>query len=68
MKIVILSLGIYTCPSCKERKHFFVDYYRDEKGTKLPYGVVCGKCDTNFSDEEFEQIQTSLLNVTKEES
>ena len=60
MKIVILSIGKGSCPNCGEITDFFCDYYRDEDGVKLPYGVECGTCGAHFSDEEFEKIRVVI--------
>jgi len=56
MKIVILSIGRALCPNCNKVTDWFVDYYRDDDGVKLPVGVECGMCHHQLTDEEFEEI------------
>lgn len=57
MKIVIISVGKALCPKCNKVTDWFVDYYRDDDGVKLPMGVECGECGHNLSDEEFDLIR-----------
>ena len=56
MKIVIISIGKALCPNCKKVTDWFIDYYRDDDGIKLPIGVECGECHHPLTDEEFEQV------------
>jgi len=57
VKIVIISCGQALCPNCHKTTDWYVDYWRDDDGIKLPIGVECGECDHQLSDDEFELIR-----------
>ena len=56
VKIVILSIGKALCPNCHKVTDWYVDFYRDDDGIKLPIGVECGECSHPLTDDEFDQI------------
>jgi len=66
MKIIVLHWhGI--CPHCNRQSCIYADFYRDEEGTKLPYGFECGSCGEHISDNEFERMEKFDMQCHKQE-
>lgn len=56
MNIIVLHWhGV--CPHCNKKSCIYIDFYRDENGTKLPYGFECDFCGAHITDEEFKKIK-----------